>query len=112
MSRNMPRFIQRLPHRFSAIVMACAMGIVSAFAQNISQIADSDPLIITGSIGTNNTYYHSTGGSGYMSPLSNSIFANLNINVYGFSLPFSIYFSNDNLNFTYPQFSFSLTPSY
>ena len=112
MSRNMPRFIQRLPHRFSAIVMACAMGIVSAFAQNISQIADSDPLIITGSIGTNNTYYHSTGGSGYMSPLSNSIFANLNINVYGFSLPFSIYFSNDNLNFTYPQFSFSLSPSY
>ena len=55
--------------------MACAMGIVSVFAQNISQIADSDPLIITGSIGTNNTYYHTTGGSGYMSPLSNSIFA-------------------------------------
>lgn len=47
-----------------------------------------------------------------MSPLSNSVFANLNINVYGFSLPFSIYFSNDNLNFNYPQFSFNISPSY
>lgn len=92
--------------------MACAMGIVSVFAQNISQIAESDPLIITGSIGTNNTYYHSSVGNGYMSPLSNSVFANLNINVYGFSIPFSLYFSNDNLNFNYPQFSFNLTPSY
>lgn len=112
MNRIMPEIIQRLPHRITAIVMACAMGIVSVFAQNISQIAESDPLIITGSIGTNNTYYHSSVGNGYMSPLSNSVFANLNINVYGFSIPFSLYFSNDNLNFNYPQFSFNLTPSY
>lgn len=112
MNRIMPEIIQRMPHRLTAIVMACTMGIVSVFAQNISQIAESDPLIITGSIGTNNTYYHSSVGNGYMSPLSNSVFANLNINVYGFSIPFSLYFSNDNLNFNYPQFSFNLTPSY
>lgn len=112
MNRIMPEIIQRMPHRLTAIVMACAMGIVSVYAQNISQIAESDPLIITGSIGTNNTYYHSSVGNGYMSPLSNSVFANLNINVYGFSIPFSLYFSNDNLNFNYPQFSFNLTPSY
>ncbi|MGN0231075.1 MAG: hypothetical protein ACI4A8_02560 [Muribaculaceae bacterium] len=104
--------MKRLPLRIAAIIMACSMGIVSVFAQDISQIAQSDPLIISGSIGTNNTYYHRSTGGGYMSPLSNSIFANLNINVYGFSLPFSIYFSNNNLNFSYPQFSFNLTPSY
>lgn len=92
--------------------MACSIGIVSVSAQDISQIAKNDPLLITGSIGTNNTYFHSSAGNNYMSPLSNSVFANLNINVYGFSLPFSIYFSNDNLNFNYPQFSFNLSPSY
>lgn len=96
----------------AAIVMACSMATVSVQAQDISQIAKHDPLIITGSIGTNNTYFHSSNGNNYMSPLSNSIFANLNINVYGFSLPFSIYFSNDNLNFNYPQFSFNISPSY
>ena len=95
----------------AAIVMACSIDIVSVSAQDISQIAKNDPLLITGSIGTNNTYFHSSAGNNYMSPLSNSVFANLNINVYGFSLPFSIYFSNDNLNFNYPQFSFNLSPS-
>lgn len=96
----------------AAIVMACSMASVSVRAQDISQIAKHDPLIITGSIGTNNTYFHSSNGNNYMSPLSNSVFANLNINVYGFSLPFSIYFSNDNLKFNYPQFSFNISPSY
>lgn len=92
--------------------MACSWAIAPVCAQDISQIAKSDPLIITGSIGTNNTYFHSSAGLGYMSPLSNSFFANLNFNIYGFSMPFSIYFSNDNLNFNYPQFSFNLSPSY
>lgn len=92
--------------------MACSWAIAPVCAQDISQIAKSDPLIITGSIGTNNTYFHSSAGLGYMSPLSNSFFANLNFNIYGFSMPFSIYFSNDNLNFSYPQFSFNLSPSY
>lgn len=110
---NTPRCRIGLPKRLTAaIVMACSMGIVSVSAQDISQIGKHDPLIITGSIGTNNTYFHSSTGNNYMSPMSNSIFANLNINVYGFSFPFSIYFSNDNLNFNYPQFSFNISPSY
>ena len=113
MIQNSPRRKTGLPKLLTAaIVMVCSMGIVSVTAQDISQIGKHDPLIITGSIGTNNTYFHSSNGNNYMSPLSNSIFANLNINVYGFSLPFSIYFSNDNLNFNYPQFSFNLSPSY
>lgn len=81
-------------------------------AQDIQQIGKSDPLIITGSIGTQNTYYHSSMGTGYMSPLSNTVFANLNISIYGFSMPFSLYYSNNNLDFSYPQLSFNLTPRY
>lgn len=83
-----------------------------AAGQDISQIGKSDPLIITGSIGTQNTYYHSSMGTGYMSPLSNSVYANLNVSIYGFSMPFSLYFSNNNLDFSYPQISFNLTPRY
>lgn len=83
-----------------------------AAGQDISQIGKSDPLIITGSIGTQNTYYHSSMGTGYMSPLSNSVYANLNVSIYGFSMPFSLYFSNNDLDFSYPQISFNLTPRY
>lgn len=81
-------------------------------AQNISEIAKSDPLIITGAVGTQNTYHYSSVGDGYASPLSNAVYANLNISIYGFNMPFAFYYSNDNTSFTYPQFSFNLNPQY
>lgn len=81
-------------------------------AQNISDIAKSDPLIITGAVGTQNTYHYSSVGDGYASPLSNSVYANLNISLYGISMPFSFYYTNNNTSFSYPQFSFNLTPQY
>jgi len=90
----------------------CSLFISRVAAQDISSIAKSDPLIITGAVGTNNTYYHSSIGEGYASPLSNSIYLNLNISVYGFSMPFSVYYSNDNTTFNYPHLSFNLSPHY
>ncbi|MCR5181269.1 MAG: hypothetical protein K6C30_08685 [Bacteroidaceae bacterium] len=84
----------------------------SLFAQNISEIAKSDPLIISGAIGTRNTYRYTSGGASYASPLSNTLFLDLNISLYGFNMPFSLYYSNDNLNFSYPQLSLSMTPQY
>ena len=81
-------------------------------AQNITEIAKSDPLIITGAVGTQNTYFHSSAANAYASPLSNTLFLNLNISLYGFSMPFSLYYSNNNLDFNYPHFSFNLSPSY
>lgn len=92
-----------------------AMGITlatMAHSQDIAQIGKSDPLIISGAIGTQNTYYHTSMGAGIMSPLSNTLFANLNVSIYGFSMPFSLHYSNDNLSFSYPQFTLSLTPRY
>ncbi|MGN0068498.1 MAG: hypothetical protein ACI350_02020 [Prevotella sp.] len=92
--------------------LVCTFAVYALQAQDISQIGKGDPLIITGSIGTQNTYYHSSYGNGYMSPLSNTVYANLNISISGLSMPFSLYYSNDNMSFSYPQFSFNLTPRY
>lgn len=83
----------------------------SVRAQDISQIAKSDPLIITGAVGTNNTWYHSTGYS-YASPLQSSVWANLNISVYGFSMPFSLYYTNADWSFSYPHIAFRFSPTY
>ena len=67
-----------------------AMAQSITLGQNtISNIAKSDPLIITGAIGTQNTYYHSSIGNGYRSPWANSFYANLNISLYGISMPFT-----------------------
>lgn len=97
--------------RYKTLSLLFAVAL-TAQAQDISQIAKSDPLIITGAVGTQNTYYHSSVGDGYASPLSNMVFLNLNISVYGFSMPFSLYYTNDNLDFNYPHLSFNLNPRY
>ena len=97
--------------RYKTLSLLIALG-VTAHAQDISQIAKSDPLIITGAVGTQNTYYYSSVSNGYSSPLSNMVYANMTISVSGFSMPFSLYYSNDNLDFNYPHISFSLNPRY
>ena len=94
------------------LLLFSCLPLCPASSQDISQIAQSDPLIITGAIGTNNTYYHSSFGDGYRSPLSNTFYMNLNISLYGISMPFSLYYSNDNLDFNYPEISFNLNPRY
>ncbi len=83
-----------------------------ARGQNIAEIAKSDPLIITGTIGTQNTYRYSTASSEYGSPFSTMFYANMNVNLYGISMPFAISYSNSNLEYNYPHLSLSFTPQY
>ena len=97
--------------RLIALIVSILLSNIM-FCQNISEIAKNDPLIISGVIGTQNTYRYSSVGNSYGSPLSNTVYANLNISLYGFNMPFSLYYSNDNLSFNYPQISFNLNPSY
>ena len=96
----------------TAVTMPGGMVAQSLSLNTISTIAKSDPLIITGAVGTQNTYRYSSGGTGYASPMSNSIYANLNISVYGISMPFALYFTNDGLDWNYPNLTFHLTPAY
>ena len=94
------------------VAMSSDMVGQSLSLNTISTIAKSDPLIITGAVGTQNTYRYSSMGTGYASPMSNSIYANLNISVFGISMPFALYFTNDGLDWNYPHLSFHLTPVY
>ena len=78
----------------------------------ISNIAKSDPLIITGAIGTQHTYYYASVGGGYRSPWGNSFYVNLNISLYGISMPFAFYYSNNNSSWNFPHISFHIDPTY
>ena len=88
------------------------MAAQSLTQNSISTIAKSDPLIITGAIGTQNTFYNSSVGSGYRSPWANTVNANLNIQLYGISMPFAFYYSNNNSSFSFPHISFHIDPTY
>ena len=120
MSRNI--HIRAYIYKYIVCVLALeslTLGERSVTAQSItlgqntiSNIAKSDPLIITGAVGTQNTYYHSSIGSGYRSPWGNSFYANLNVSVYGISMPFAFYYSNNNSSWNFPHFSFHIDPTY
>ena len=88
------------------------MAAQSLTQNSISTIAKSDPLIITGAIGTQNTFYNSSVGSGYRSPWANTVNANLNIQLYSISMPFAFYYSNNNSSFSFPHISFHIDPTY
>lgn len=92
------------------IPLLCGRG--GVFAQSIDQIAKSDPLIITGAIGTQNTFFHSSSGYDGRAKLSNTLYANLNISFYGINMPFSFYLTNSTTSWSYPYFSLSMSPSW
>jgi hypothetical protein len=93
-------------------LILCHLPFCTPSAQDVATIAKSDPLIMTGSVGTANTYHYSSVGDGYASPWNNTIYANLNISLFGISMPFTFYYSNDNTSFSYPHITFNLTPTY
>ncbi len=70
-----------------------------------------DPLVVTGSLGLQSALYYSSGGS-YASPFNYSMYANMNVNLYGYNMPFAFYYSANNYSFSYPQFAFNFSPSY
>lgn len=106
------RTMLRLAVLALALHIAPLCGLGGASAQSIDQIVKSDPLIITGAIGTQNTYYHSSMGNSGRAELSNSLYANLDISFYGINMPFSFYLYNGTTSWSHPQFSFSISPSW
>ena len=84
----------------------------AVFAQEVSDLARSNPLIMTGAIASQNTYYHSSVGDGYASPMSNTLTAKMKMQLRGLTMPFTLYYANRDNSFSHPHFLFSLTPQY
>ena len=94
-------------------VMFCLAALsLQVQAQDLSRLRGTTPLQITGRIGTQNTFNLSSTGYSYRSPWSNTLFANLNLNVYGFDIPLSFHLSNNNRAFSHPFAHFGMSPRY
>lgn len=93
----------RLFFMFIAITLSCAFAQGQGGVRNrVDNIRNSDPLTISGSVGTSLGLSYSTTTPG-STPFTSSIFANLNVNIYSFNLPVSFYFVNNTTSFSYPQ---------
>jgi len=95
---------------FVALWLAAFMLPVAS--QDLSNIRGTAPFRISGSFGTQNTFYSSSNAFSYRNPWSNNLFANLNLSVYGMEIPLSFYFSNNNRGFNHPFAQFGMSPRY
>ena len=93
-----------------AIWLAAFM--LPAASQDLSNIRGASPFRISGSFGTQNSFYSGSSSFSYRNPWSNNLFANLNLNVYGLEIPLSFYFSNNNRGFNHPFAQFGMSPRY
>ena len=94
--------------------MTCFWQANAQIGQRINQIKNSDPLSISGNVGTSLGVSYNSNYPG-STPFSGSIFANLNLNIYSFNLPLSFYFVNNTTSFNYPQlptFRLGATPTW
>ncbi|MBW8687735.1 hypothetical protein [Chitinophaga rhizophila] len=83
-------------------------------AQRLDAIGKEKPLKITGGLGLEQIAYWSSGlGDGRRDPYNFFLNGNLNIDLYGWSVPFSFNYSNQsNIAFSQPFNQYGLTPTY
>ena len=94
------------------IVIFLFVSVSTIKAQDIESIVQKEQLKITGGISTNQIYYDAFGSDQRRDPYSYFLTGNLNFNIYGWSVPLSYTYSNQNSSFQQPFNQYSMHPYY
>lgn len=94
------------------LLILCGMPFTQINGQDLSNIGEKDPLKISGGISANQVYYGSNSSVSSRDPYSYYLTGRLNLALYGWNIPFSYRYSNQNRAFQQPFNQFSLSPRY
>lgn len=83
-----------------------------AYAQNLEEIGSEKPFKINGGLSVNQTLYSSSDSLSRRDPYNFYLTGNLNLSLYGWSVPLSFNYSNQKTTFTQPFNNYSLHPQY
>ncbi len=83
-----------------------------SFSQNLEAIGKEKPIKVTGGVSLSQIVYGVSGIDSRRSPYSYFASGNLNISLYGFSIPLSFSLSNQNVSFQQPFNQLTLHPTY
>jgi len=81
-------------------------------AQNLETIGKEKPFRINGGVSVNQTVYASSDSLSGRDPYNFYLTGNLNLSLYGWSVPLSFNYSNQKTTFTQPFNNYSLHPQY
>lgn len=87
-------------------------GLSCALAQDLESIGQEKPLRISGGVSASQIFYAASGAEARRDPYSYFLSGNLNFDLYGWSVPLSFSFSNQNLSYQQPFNQYGLHPTY
>ncbi|WP_212005733.1 hypothetical protein [Chitinophaga sp. HK235] len=83
-----------------------------AYSQALDQLGVKKGVSMSGSISASTTAYSASGIDSRRDPLAWYLNGNLNINLFGYDMPFSFSYSNQGRNYSQPFNQFRFAPSY
>jgi hypothetical protein len=94
------------------MLLLCLVG-NKVCSQDLAQIGINKGFKLNGSINNNTVLYHVSGlQSARRDPFTTYLTGNLNINAFGYSVPFSFSYANKQRSFSQPFNQFSFSPQY
>ena len=105
------RSIVRLLH-WAGFIFFILVSIQISFAQSLDNLSEKDPIKINGGLSVTQIGYAANGIENRRDPYSYFLNGNINLSLYGWSIPFSFALSNQNRSFQQPFNQFGLHPTY
>jgi len=87
-------------------------AVTTSYSQALDQLGVKKGVQINGSVSANTVAYTASGMEARRDPFNWFLQGNLNISLFGYSMPFSFSYSNQNRNFSQPFNRFQFAPSY
>jgi hypothetical protein len=85
----------------------------SLHAQSLSDLKNTKPFAVNGSLGLNTAFYNASGIPDRQTPFAFGVNANATLTVYGISMPFSFtWYSNEKAGFRQPFNQFGISPTW
>ncbi len=80
--------------------------------QNLANIGQGEAVSVSGGINANQVFYTANGLEDRRDPYNYFLSGNINLSLYGWSVPFSFTYSNQNTSFQQPFNQYGLSPTY
>lgn len=98
---------------FWSALLLTLMSVVNAKAQNIDQIVSGEnPLSVSGGVNLSQVFYGVSGIESRRDPYNYFLSGNINFDIYGFSVPLTFTYSNQQVSFRQPFNQFTFSPTY
>ncbi|MEX2232452.1 MAG: hypothetical protein WD824_09845 [Cyclobacteriaceae bacterium] len=102
----------RRPSRSGLSLVFALSAIIPLAAQNLESIGKEKPFSFAGGVSFNQIFYSSSGIASGRDPYSYYASANLNLSLYGWTVPLTFSLSNQNTSFSQPFNQYSVHPTY